>query len=144
MRYIGLDYGSKTVGVAISDELNMMAHPMETIFRNRETKLRQTLSRIRDIIEDNSITVVVVGYPYSMDDSRGERCDFTDTFVEKLTKILDYKLDIRLCDERLSTFEADELLDEMRVKNSEKKRYIDQISASLILQRYLDEEHDGR
>lgn len=136
MRIMGLDYGSKTVGVAISDALLFIAQPHETIFRERETKLRKTLARIEELVREYEIEEIVLGLPLNMDDSLGERARKTLEFKEILEKRLNKK--IILHDERLSTYAAQEILKEAGVKGRDMKTYVDKIAASCILQDYLD------
>ena len=136
MRIMGLDYGSKTVGVAISDALFLTAQPKETIFRERETKLRKTFARIEELIAEYDIEEIVLGLPLNMDDSIGERAEKTLEFKALLEKRTGKR--VVLQDERLSTFEAEEILKEAGVKRSEMKTYVDKIAASYILQDYLD------
>lgn len=136
MRAMGLDYGSKTVGVAISDALLFIAHPQETIFREREDKLRKTLARIETLTEEFEVEEIVLGLPLNMDGSVGERAKKTLEFKEILQKRLGKE--IILQDERLSTFEAEEILKEAGIKKKDMKSYVDKIAASYILQDYLD------
>ena len=136
MRIMGLDYGSKTVGVAISDALFLTAQPKETIFRERENKLRRTFARIDELIAEYEIEEIVLGLPLNMDDSLGERAKKTLEFKVLLEKRTGKR--IILQDERLSTFEAEEILKEAGIKRSEMKTYVDKIAASYILQDYLD------
>ncbi len=139
MRYLGLDYGSTTVGVAISDQLNLMSHPFETIFRDRENKLRRTLSRIYDICLDNKITHIILGYPLMISGDELERCQATKEFAKLLERrVSDLGIEIIFVDERYTTCEANEILDEMGIKRIDRKKYIDQIAASIILQDYLN------
>lgn len=139
MRIMGLDYGSKTVGVAISDALLLTAQPIETIVRSRENKLRQTLARICALINEYEVERIVLGFPLNMDDTMGERCEKTMEFKEALEKKTG--LEVVLVDERLSTFTAKETLNEMGVKEADMKQYVDKIAASYILQDYLNENH---
>ncbi|MDR1017963.1 MAG: Holliday junction resolvase RuvX [Lachnospiraceae bacterium] len=136
MRIMGLDYGSKTVGVAISDELLVTAQPVETIIRKDENKLRKTFARIETLIEEYNIEKVVVGLPIHMDDSVGERAKLSIAFADNIKRRTG--LEVVMEDERLSTFEADQILVSGNIKASERKKYIDKIAASFILQDYLD------
>lgn len=136
MRIMGLDYGSKTVGVAISDELLLTAQAKETIFREREDKLRKTLARIEELTAEYKVDEIVLGFPLNMDDSVGERAEKTLAFKAQLEKRLG--MEVILQDERLSTFEAKETLREMGVKEKDLKQYVDKIAASYILQDYLN------
>ncbi len=135
-RILGLDYGTKTVGVAISDPLLLTAQELETITRDRASALRHTLVRIKEICEEYSVEQIVLGYPRNMDDSEGFRCEETLQFKELLEKRVD--IPITLVDERLTTVYADEILEESGVAKKDRKKVIDQIAAAIILQDYLD------
>ncbi|MBR1741994.1 MAG: Holliday junction resolvase RuvX [Lachnospiraceae bacterium] len=136
MRIMGLDYGAKTVGVAISDELLLTAQPLETIKRERETKLRQTFARIEALIEEYGVEKIVVGLPKKLNNEEGERCEKTREFAENLERRTG--LEILFFDERLTTAEADGVLSEAGVAKENRKRYIDKLAASLILKNYLE------
>ena len=135
-RILGLDYGTKTVGVAISDPLLLTAQEFETITRERASALRHTLVRIKEICEEYQVDKIILGYPRNMDDTEGFRCQDTLEFKKLLEKRVD--IPIELVDERLTTVYADEILEESGVAKSERKKYIDQIAAAIILQDYLD------
>lgn len=136
MKIMGLDLGSKTVGVAISDPLLLTAQPVETITRKEENKLRQTLARIEELIVENKVERIVLGYPKNMDDTIGDRARFSEEFKDKLERRTG--LEVILWDERLTTVAADEVLIESGVRRENRKRYVDQIAAVFILQEYLD------
>ena len=136
MRVIGLDYGSKTVGVALSDELMLTAQPLTTIHRDRPTKLRQTLARIEQIIEQYDVDRIVVGWPKKLDNEEGERCEKTKEFGDMLENRTG--LEIIYQDERLTTAQADGVLEQGGIRKDKRKQYIDKMAASLILQNYLD------
>lgn len=135
MRILGLDYGSKTVGVAMTDALGMTVQPYKTIQRDRESKLRQTLSEIAEIVEQYQIEKIVMGLPLNMDDTEGDRAAKTRDFAEKLK--LRVAVPIEFIDERLTTMEAEEILDQSGIPRSEQKKVIDQVAAQLILEQYL-------
>ncbi|MCI6947301.1 Holliday junction resolvase RuvX [Oribacterium sp. P9] len=135
MRILGLDYGSKTVGVAMTDALGMTVQPYKTIQRDRESKLRQTLSEIAEIVEQYQIKKIVMGLPLNMDDTEGDRAAKTRDFAEKLK--LRVAVPIEFTDERLTTMEAEEILDQSGIPRSEQKKVIDQVAAQLILEQYL-------
>lgn len=135
MRIMALDYGEKTVGVALSDELNMTAQPFETIFRKRPTKLRRTYARLEEIIDQQDVGVIVVGLPILDDGSEGERCVRVRAFADDLKRRTD--LPVYFEDERYTTAEADDILARMDVDPRERKEYIDKIAASLILEQYM-------
>ena len=134
-RIIGLDFGSKTVGVAISDPFLIVAQSLETIKRERENKLRQTLARIDEIIAEYEVGKIVLGFPKNMNNTIGERCEKTMEFKTMLEERTG--LEVVLWDERLSTVEAERTLMETGVRRENRKQYIDKIAASFILQSYL-------
>ena len=136
MRVIGLDYGSKTVGVALSDELMLTAQPLTTIHRDRPTKLRQTLAQNEQIIEQYDVDRIVVGWPKKLDNEEGERCEKTKEFGDMLENRTG--LEIIYQDERLTTAQADGVLEQGGIRKDKRKQYIDKMAASLILQNYLD------
>jgi len=137
-RLMGLDFGSKTVGVAISDPTGSFASPLETIVREREDKLRKTLARIEALTVEYDIKKIVLGLPLNMDSSEGERVRKTEEFKEMLERRTG--LCVVFNDERLTTQEADEILSNAGVKGIDRKKYIDKIAASIILQNYMDKE----
>ncbi|WP_373217364.1 Holliday junction resolvase RuvX [Ruminococcus sp. 5_1_39BFAA] len=136
MRVLGLDYGSKTVGVAISDPLGLTAQGVETIWRKQENKLRQTLARIEELISEYQVERIVVGYPKNMNNTVGERALKSLEFKEKLEKRTG--LPVVLWDERLTTVEANRTLMEAKVRRENRKQYLDELAAIFILQGYLD------
>ena len=136
MRVMGLDYGDKTVGVAVSDELGITAQPITTIERERATKLRKTYQEIEKLIEEYRVTLIVVGKPVSMNGTEGERVELTRAFEEELRRRTG--LEIVEVDERLTTAQADRILEETGVAHSRRKDYIDKMAAAIILQTYLD------
>ena len=142
MRIMGLDFGSKTVGVAVSDPTGFIATGVEIIRREREDKLRKTYSRIEELITDYSVEKIVLGYPLNMDDSSGERVRKTLSFKEDIERRTG--IPVVLMDERLSTVEAEELMNEMRISGADRKKVVDKIAATFILQWYLDEQRDGK
>ena len=128
MRIIGLDYGTKTVGVAVSDALMITAQPLETIERKSANKLRQTLARIESIIEEYQAERIVLGYPKNMNNTIGERAEATEQFKEDLERRTG--LEVILWDERLSTVEAERILMDTGVRRENRKQY--KIPARLI------------
>ncbi len=135
-RVMGLDFGSKTVGVAVSDLLFMTAQGVEIVRRKSENKLRQTLARIDELILEYNVEKIVLGYTKYMDDKEGERCKKTAEFKLMLEKRTG--LPIILWDERLTTVEADEILISCGVSRQDRKKYVDKVAAVLILQGYMD------
>ena len=136
MRIMGLDYGSKTVGVAISDALLLTAQGIETIERKEENKLRKTLARIEVLIKEYEVDKIVLGLPLNMNDTIGERAEKTLEFKAMLERRTG--LEVIMCDERLTTVEAEQILIESNVRREDRKKYIDKIAAGFILQGYLD------
>ncbi|CBL23541.1 Holliday junction resolvase RuvX [Blautia sp. 2744] len=136
MRILGLDYGSKTVGVAVSDPLGLTAQKVETIWRKQENKLRQTLARIEELIAEYEVEKIVLGFPKNMNNTVGERAEKALEFGEMLKKRTG--LEVIMWDERLTTVEADRTLIEAGVRRENRKQYLDGIAAVFILQGYLD------
>lgn len=136
MRIMGLDYGSVTVGVAISDALNLTAQGIEVIRRKQETKLRQTLARIEQLVEEYQVEKIVLGYPKNMNNTIGERAKKSEEFAEMLRKRTG--IEVILWDERLTTVAAHQALDEANVNLEKKAQVVDKIAAIFILQGYLD------
>ncbi|MBQ4563978.1 MAG: Holliday junction resolvase RuvX [Lachnospiraceae bacterium] len=136
MRIMGLDLGSKTVGVAVSDPLGITAQGVEIIRRESEDKLRRTLARIETLAKEYQVEKFVLGYPKHMDNTIGERAQKSEAFKEKLERRTG--LPVILWDERLTTVAADNAMDEAGLSREKKKNYVDMIAASLILQGYLD------
>ena len=136
MRIMGLDYGSKTVGVAISDELLMTAQPLMTIERKSENKLRKTLAKIEELIDEYEVSFVVLGYPKNMDNTEGERVEATKLFKEHIERRTG--LEVHLQDERLSTIESERILEKAGIRRENRKEYVDKMAAAVILQTYLD------
>lgn len=136
MRIMGLDFGSKTVGVAVCDPLGITAQTVETITRKDENKLRQTLAAIEALIDQYKIERIVLGYPKNMNNTLGERAEKTEEFKAALERRTG--LPVILWDERLTTVAADRILIVSGVRREHRKEHVDQIAASLILQGYLD------
>ena len=136
MRVMGLDYGDKTVGVAISDKLLITAQPIETIERERASKLRKTYQRIETLIAEYSVEKIVIGRPLNMNGTEGERVETTRAFKDELARRTG--LEIVEVDERLTTAEANRILEETGVAHSARKEHIDKMAAAIILQSYLD------
>lgn len=148
MRVLGLDYGTKTVGVAVSDPLEITAQPLETIERKSAGKLRQTLARIEAIIEEygaagqqEKIEKIVLGYPKNMNNTEGDRCEAAVSFKNDLERRTG--LEVVLWDERLTTVEAERILMDSGVRRENRKTYIDKMAAAVILQNYLDSKSNG-
>ena len=141
MRVLGLDYGSKTVGVAVSDPLGLTAQGVETIWRKQENKLRQTLARIEELISEYQVERIVLGYPKNMNNTVGERAEKALEFKEMLERRIG--IPVIMWDERLTTVEADRTLIEAGVRRENRKQYLDGLAAVFILQGYLDSLTNG-
>ena len=136
MRILGLDFGSKTVGVAVSDGLLLTAQGIETIERKDESKLRKTCARIEELIAEYEVTEIVLGLPKNMNNTEGERVEKTQAFGEMLERRTG--LPVHYWDERLTTVAAEQILMESGVRRENRKAVIDKVAAGLILQGYLD------
>ncbi len=136
MRVLGLDYGTKTVGVAVSDPLGITAQGLETISRKEENKLRKTLARIEELCREYEVKTIVLGLPKNMNNTVGERAQAAEEFREMLERRT--ALPVVMWDERLTTVMAENVLKENGVRREERKKYIDKIAAVFILQSYLD------
>ena len=136
MRIMGLDYGSKTVGVAVSDALGLTAQGIEIVRRKSENKLRQTLARIEEIAKEYGVEKIVLGFPKHMNNDIGERAEKSLEFKEMLERRTG--LPVIMWDERLTTLEAERTLIESKVRREDRKKYVDKIAAVFILQGYLD------
>ena len=133
---MGLDYGTKTVGVAISDALCLTAQGIETITRKEENKLRRTCARIEELIREYEVEQIVLGFPKHMNNDIGERAEKSLEFKEMLERRTG--LEVVMWDERLTTVSAERTLMESGVRREDRKKYIDKIAAVFILQGYLD------
>ena len=136
MRIMGLDFGAKTVGVAISDPLLITAQGIEIIRRKEENKLRKTLARIEELIVEYEVEEIVLGLPKHMNDTEGVRVELSYEFKDKLERRTG--LPVYMWDERLTTVAADKALIEAGLRREERKEHIDKVAAVLILQGYLD------
>ncbi len=141
MRIMGLDFGSKTVGVAISDALLITAQGVEIVRREQENKLRRTLARIEELISEYEVEKIVLGLPKNMDGSIGERAEKTLEFKAMLERRTG--LEVIMWDERLTTVAADRLMMEAGVRREDRKKYVDSIAATFILQGYLDSDRNS-
>ena len=142
MRIMGLDYGSKTVGVAVSDALLLTAQAVETISRPQETKMRRTLARIEELCREYEIEKIILGFPKNMNNTIGDRAEKSLEFAEMLKRRTG--LPVVMWDERLTTVAAERTLMESGVRREHRKEHIDQIAAVFILQGYLDAESNRR
>lgn len=142
MRIMGLDFGSRTVGVAVSDPLGITAQGLEIIRRKEENKLRRTYARIEELIVEYQVEEIVLGLPKNMNATEGERAELTREFKDSLERRTG--LPVTLWDERLTTVAADRAMMEAGIRREQRKDYVDMIAASLILQGYLDRRAQSR
>ncbi len=142
MRVMGLDFGSKTVGVALSDPLLLTAQGLEIIRRREENKLRQTLARIEALIVEYGVEELVLGLPKHMNGTEGVRAELTGEFKEKLERRTG--LPVILWDERLTTVAAEKTMMDAGIRREHRGEYVDKIAATLILQGYLDRRNSER
>lgn len=147
MRLMGLDYGDKTIGVALSDPMGIMTYGLETIMR---TNMEQDLGRIVQLILEHGVTEVVVGLPLNMDDTVGPRAEKSISFSKRLQKRIQYSKSLQgktirvvLWDERLSTVEAERLLLEADLSRKKRKKVIDKMAAAAFLRSYMESLTDG-
>lgn len=133
MRKMGIDFGEKTIGIAVSDELGWTAQGLETIKRTNEKK---DLERIGELIKEFNVSEIVVGYPKNMNGTVGERGQASERFAKLLTKR--FQLPVHLWDERLTTVAAEKTLLDADMSRKKRKQVIDKLAAVLILQSYLD------
>lgn len=141
VRVLGLDFGAKTVGVSASDALGVTAQGLEIIRRKSENKLRQTLARIDELARERRVEVIVLGLPRTMGGRVSERTYRTLIFGEMVRKRTD--LPVVYWDERLTTVAADRTMQATEVAEQDRKTYVDEIAAMLILQGYLDCVHSS-
>ncbi|GKX31157.1 putative pre-16S rRNA nuclease [Vallitalea longa] len=136
MRILGLDYGSKTLGVAVSDPFGWTAQGIETINRKEENNLKSTISRLGDIVNEYNIEKIVLGLPKNMNNTSGDRVDRTLYFKDRL--IREFGIPVETWDERLSTIGAKRSLLEADLSRKKQNKVIDKMAAVFILQGYLD------
>ncbi len=136
MRILGLDFGEKTVGVAVSDPLMVTAQNLEIIRRTQGNKLRKTLARIEELIEEYGVTEIVVGLPLNMNGTEGERAVKSREFADMIARRTG--ITPVMVDERLTTVSADRIMDEAGLSHEQKKEHVDAIAAGFILQTYMD------
>jgi len=139
VRILGLDFGSKTTGVAVSDPMGWTAQGLEIIRRQEEEHLKATLKRIEEICKEYKVEKIVLGLPKNMNNTLGERGEKTLLFKEKLEARL--HLPVEMWDERLSTVAAESVLLEADMSRKKRKNVIDKLAATIILQNYLDAKH---
>ncbi len=140
MRILGLDYGSVTVGVAISDELGLTAQGIEVIRRKEENKLRKTLSRIEELVTEYQVKTIVLGYPKNMNNTIGDRARKSEEFRDMLVRRTG--VEVLLWDERLSTVSAHQSMIESGKRREQRAEVVDMVAAVFILQSFLDAQYN--
>ncbi|NLK98566.1 Holliday junction resolvase RuvX [Defluviitalea saccharophila] len=136
MRIMGMDYGEKTIGIAVSDPFGWTAQGVEIIRRKDENNLKESMERIKVLIDQYNVEKIVLGLPKNMNNTLGPRAEKTLAFKEKLEK--QFSLEVILWDERLSTKAAENILLEADISRNKRKKVIDKMAAVYILQGYLD------
>ncbi|MCL1936257.1 MAG: Holliday junction resolvase RuvX [Defluviitaleaceae bacterium] len=136
-RLIGIDYGDKNIGIAISDPFVNIAMPYSTIIRKNELTIKPYIKKIGEILKEYEIGTIILGFPKNMDNSIGVRAEITMEFKERLIRNFK-RIPVVLWDERLTTVMAQNFLNETNISKKNQKPVIDQISACFILQNYID------
>lgn len=137
MRILGLDFGDKTIGVAVSDPFGWTAQGVEIIRRDNPMEFKKPMRRLAELVEEYQAEVIVLGYPKNLDGSEGDRCRKTQDFCERIQRRFP-KVEVILWDERFSTIAAERSLREVGLNHEKKKSVIDKMAAVHILQGYLD------
>ena len=135
-RILGLDYGTKTVGVALSDALHITAQPLETITRKDANKLRKTYARIEELVKEYNVEKIVLGLPKNMNNSLGFASERSMNFKKMIEE--KYNIEVILQDERLSSVEANNIMIKNDTSRKKRKKSVDSLAANIILQSYLD------
>ncbi|MCW6678052.1 Holliday junction resolvase RuvX [Anaerococcus sp. NML200574] len=137
-RIMALDVGDKTIGIALSDPMLITSQPLETIKR---TKVKFDIDRIEELVNENEVSTLIVGLPKNMNNTIGPQAMRVISFVDLIKKRLD--IEIIYQDERMTTLESEAVLIDMSVRRENRKKHIDKIAASFILQSYLDRRNNG-
>jgi len=143
MRILGLDYGERTIGVAVSDGFGWTAQALEVIKRSNSTEYKKSISRIAQWVEEYEVNTIVLGYPKNMDNTEGERCQKTKVFQKQLQQAFP-NVTVVLWDERMSTIAAQRSLLEADMSRKKRKSVIDKMAAVHILQGYLDKKQNEK
>ena len=134
MRYLGLDLGSRTLGVSISDKSGIIARSMKTIRHNENYDM--LVDAVKEIVTDEKVDAIILGYPKNMDNTIGYKAELSEKFKDMLEKKLD--IPVYLQDERLTTKEATRTLIDFDVSRKKRKKVVDSVASTIILQSYLD------
>ena len=138
MRYLAIDHGTKRMGIAVSDELKMIAHPLETI---PSEPLASFLERLKQLIAEKEVELVLVGMPRKLDGTYGAAAWKVEEFLSALRAAI--SIPIKTLDERLTTVQANRVLVAGNVRRAERKQKVDKMAAAILLQSYLDAESRG-
>ncbi len=141
MRYLGLDLGTKTLGISISDTTHTIANTLKTI-RFEDSNYDSLIPELEKIIDENNISKIVLGYPKNMNNTEGEKCKLALKFKEKLETT--FKIKVEMQDERLTTVQATNYMLEADISRKKRKKKVDSLAANIILQTYLDREKGGK
>ena len=141
MRYLGLDLGTRTLGISISDTTLTIASTLKTI-RFSDSDYDSLIEPLKKIIDEYNISRIVLGYPKNMNNTIGDRCKTTLEFKEKLVELIN--VEVVLQDERRTTIEATNYMLEADISRKKRKKKIDSLAANIILQTYLDREKGGK
>ena len=133
MKFLGIDYGERRIGLALSDSTNMIASSYSNIFNNQKK-----YQAIKDMVESHKITHIVIGLPLLLNGQKGEKALMVEEFSEELRSFLENRVEIILEDERLTTVSAERILIQGDLSRKKRKEKIDALAATLILQKYLD------
>ncbi len=133
MRMLGVDYGDARIGLSVSDELETLASPLVTL---KSESMRKNIDAVAEAAAEEKVSRIVIGLPLNMDGSEGARASKTRSFGRVLEKVSG--LPVEYFDERLTSVEAEEIMESVGVKKNKRKNLVDRIAAQLILQSYLD------
>lgn len=135
MRAMAIDYGSKAIGVAISDELRLTVRPLTTIRRRRQSR-NQIIAQIKSLLEEYAATELIVGLPLKLDGTVGDAAERMNAFIAELQKAI--LIPVIAQDERLTSYEADEVMRELGFDFRQRKEKSDEYAAAIILREYLE------
>lgn len=138
MRVMAIDYGSKAIGVAISDELRLTVRPLTTLRRRRQSR-NQLIRQIQSLIEEHEAAELVIGLPLRMDGAMGDAAEKVQAFMTELQKVV--TIPVQAQDERLTSRAAEELMREMGFDAHQRKEKSDEYAATIILRDYLESHH---
>ena len=133
---MAIDYGTKAIGVAISDELRLTVRPLATIRRHRRQSRNQIIAAIKSLLEVHEVAELVVGLPLRLDGSVGDAAERINAFIAELQKVI--AIPVLTQDERLTSYAADEMMRELGFDQQQRKEKSDEYAAAIILREYLE------